>query len=92
MIGYQLLNTVPPQTVVGPGVSASPLGCSNVLVQATTACFICVSANGLGTDGGAVGPTNGHYLPAGGTIALNNLDPSLKIGVNTGTIYVSCIA
>lgn len=86
----KLINSPAPQTVNGPAVSAR-LGHTAVYVQASTDCFVCVSSDGTGVDGQAVSATNAHFLPGGTGILLENIDPAHKIGVNTGTLYISAV-
>jgi len=87
---YRFLNAPVPQTVIGPAVSAV-LGCSEIFVSATADCFVCISAAGLGVDGGAVGATNGHFMAGGTSLPFSGLNATHKIGVNTGTIYISAL-
>ena len=91
MADRRFINGITPQTVIGPAVSAA-IGCSDIRVVNATACFICVSANGLGTDGGVVGIANAHYLPAGVPLVLSQLDSTHKVGVSAGTLYISAMA
>ena len=87
---YKFLNSVTPQTVVGPGVSTA-LGCSEIFVTVTADCFVCINPTGVGTNGAAVGATNGHFMAAGSSLPFSLVSGLDKLGVNTGTVYISAL-
>jgi len=87
-IQQRLYNDPPPQTVLSGAVSAS-LKFAEIFIQATADCFYCISPTGAGTDGNPVGPTNGHFMPAGGSAAFSGLNSAHKLGVSGGTMYIS---
>lgn len=90
---YKFLNTVAPQVVDATAAAAysEVLGSDSVFAQATADCFICVSADGKWSDGSAPAAGKGHFMPAGSGLPLSGINPSHKIGVSAGTLYVSAI-
>jgi hypothetical protein len=88
---YHFKNSPAPITLTGPAVSGA-LNSAAIYVQATVDCFICVSPDGTGVNGAAVSATNGHFISGGSGVPLIGINPMHKIGVNTGTLYVSSIS
>jgi len=86
-----LYNSPTPQTVAigADSAQSTALNCNEVLIQATSACFILID-----TDPTAEATTS-HYLPAGGSWTIQ-VDPSHKVAVIQSTaggfLYISSVA